>query len=65
MSDDECEEWVGWVDIPPKQVVRMRGRIQRVITRDEARALLAEGKRAADEKRKAREARERDPERAR
>ena len=30
-----------------------------------ARELLAEGKRAADEKRKAREARERDPERAR
>lgn len=35
------------------------------LTRDEARALLAEGKRIADQRRKAREARERDPERAR
>jgi hypothetical protein len=94
--DDECEEWVGWLDIPPKRVIRVRGIVRRVdvptipvddeverrvealarrhepttgaktpLTRDEARELLAEGKRAADEKRKAREARERDPERAR
>ena len=35
------------------------------LTRDEVRDLLAEGKRIADKRRKAREARERDPERAR
>lgn len=35
------------------------------LTPEQARALLAEGKRIADKRRKAREARERDPERAR
>lgn len=102
-GDDECEEWCGWLDIPPKRVVRVRAVVTSVVRpcascgamvperefppyadhapdcaivaewgrvvlppeRDEARALLAEGKRIATEKRNAREARERDPERAR
>lgn len=90
-ADDECEEWMGWLDLPPKRVIRARGRVVSirpgyacaadippqplhappdgyewaVITREEGLALLAEGKRIADERRKAREKRERDPERAR
>lgn len=64
-ADDECEEWPEATEATPKQVIRMRGHIRRVLTRDEVRALLAEGKRIADKRRKAREACERDPERAR
>ena len=32
MSDveDECEEWVGWLDIPPKRVIRVRAVIRSV-----------------------------------
>lgn len=61
-ADDECEEWPEATEAIPKRVIRVRGR---VLTREEVRALLAEGKRIADKRRKAREARERDPERAR
>lgn len=32
MSDveDECEEWVGWLDMPPKRVIRVRAVIRSV-----------------------------------
>lgn len=29
-ADDECEEWVGWVDHKPGRIIRMTGRIVRV-----------------------------------
>jgi hypothetical protein len=51
MHDDDTEEWPEATAATPKRVVRMRGRIRhvaqpdRVLTPDEARALLAEGKR--------------------
>lgn len=59
MGDDE---WPEATEATPKRVIRVRGR---VLAREEVRDLLAEGKRIADKRRKAREARERDPERAR
>ena len=48
-ADEECEEWAGWLDIPPKQIIHMTGRVRRVLTRDEVRELLAEGKRIRGE----------------
>lgn len=61
-ADDECEEWSEATEAKSKRVIRMTGR---VLSREEVRALLDEGKRIATEKRKAREARERDPEKCR
>ena len=29
-DDDECEEWVGWLDHKPGRVIRMRGTVVRV-----------------------------------
>jgi hypothetical protein len=49
-ADDECEEWVGWLDLPPKRVIRATGRVRRVITCNKARALLDEGKRGTLER---------------
>lgn len=64
-ADDECEEWSEATEAKSKRVIRMRGVIRRVLACEEVRALLDEGKRIATEKRRAREVRERDPERAR
>lgn len=50
MRNDDTEEWPEATAATPKRVVRVRGRIRhvaqpdRVLTRDEVRALLVEGK---------------------
>jgi len=41
-GDDECEEWVGWLDIPPKQVIRVQGRIRQVTRVPHDAALAAD-----------------------
>lgn len=44
MSDDidDCEEWVGWVDIPPKRSFPMRGVVRRNLSTPESRAFWAD-----------------------
>lgn len=48
-GDDECEEWVGWLDIPPSRVVRMTGLVRRAerMSLAELRAMDADPTRTA------------------